>query len=134
VDAAALTAGAGSNPFRLPVPKAGASAWIQFEFAAPQTVRAVSLAIHEAPDWQLAMYGANNPEKSLEASDDGKTFRLVAALPGGETAERTPSFAPVTARFFAFCSKTSPAAAPSPISPSGAPRAAALIMRSSTSR
>ena len=108
VDAAALTAGAGSNPFRLPVPKAGASAWIQFEFAAPQTVRAVSLAIHEAPDWQLAMYGANNPEKSLEASDDGKTFRLVAALPGGETAERTPSFAPVTARFFRVLFKNVP--------------------------
>ena len=100
LDGAALTAGATSSPFRLPVPKASESAWIQFEFAAPQTIRAVSLAIREAPDWELAMYGAANPEKSLEASDDGKTFRLVAKLPAGETAERTTSFEPVTARFF----------------------------------
>jgi hypothetical protein len=100
LDAAALTAGTAPNPVRLPVPNVGSSAWIQFEFAAPQTVRAIRLAIREAPDWELAMYGASNPEKSLEVSDDGNSFRLVTALPEGETAERTTSFAPVTARCF----------------------------------
>ncbi len=108
VDAAALTAGANRKPVELPVPGVGESAWIQFEFPAPQTIRAVSLAVREAADWQLAMYGASNPEKSLEASDDGKSFRLVAALPDGETAERTTSFAPVTARYFRILFKRVP--------------------------
>jgi hypothetical protein len=40
------------------------------------------------------------PTKTLEASDDGQTFRRVLTLNGGGAPEHTVSFAPVQAKFF----------------------------------
>jgi hypothetical protein len=45
----------------------------------------------------------------LEASDDGVTFRIIAAVPKGGATEHTVSFEPVTAKFFRLTFKTLPA-------------------------
>ena len=41
-----------------------------------------------------------NPEKYLQASDDGQNFRMIADIPDGRFAQYTISFSPVTARYF----------------------------------
>ncbi len=52
--------------------------------------------------------GISNPEKSLEASDDGQSFRLVVKVPDGGAPEHTLSFPPVTAKFFRVTFKRTP--------------------------
>ena len=44
--------------------------------------------------------GLSDPEKTLEASDDGQNFREIAKLSTAEAPEHTISFAPVTAKYF----------------------------------
>ncbi len=53
--------------------------------------------------------GISNPEKSLEASDDGQNFRAVIKLPDGGAPEHTVSFPPAMARFFRVVFKRTPA-------------------------
>ena len=68
---------------KLPIPKAGESNWIQYEFAQPQTIRSFSI-VTKGVDFITAMVaGISDPEKSLEASDDGQNFRLVVKVPEG---------------------------------------------------
>ena len=43
-DKTILTDGDFEKTTKLPIPKAGESAWIQYEFAQPQTIRAVTIA------------------------------------------------------------------------------------------
>ncbi len=90
-DLAALTDGDLSKTTLLPAAPVDEKAWIQFEFAQPQTIRGLTM---------VAIGGgrrgsANNPE--LESSDDGREFRTVAQIPGGA---RTVAFPAVTAKFF----------------------------------
>lgn len=106
-----MTASAGSPDFallsdgdlektaKLPVPAVGETAWIQYEFAAPQTIRAIT-CVMVAPDRRAMRMGAGVPKRSLEASDDGQNFRLVAELPEGSAPEETLSFPAVTAKYF----------------------------------
>ncbi len=96
-----------------PLPKAPANqkAWIQFEFAQPQTIRAFTLVIPDAPrdPW-------NPPADSgqqLEASDDGVAFRPIAKVPARGAVANTMAFPPVTARFFRVTFRTMPPAADS---------------------
>jgi len=94
---------------KLPIPEVGAAAWIQYEFAAPQTMRAVTIVTKDM-DWMLSLAtGIGAPEKVLEASDDGQNFRAVVKLEGGDAAQHTISFAPVTAKFFRVTFKRAPA-------------------------
>ncbi len=66
-------------------------AWIQFEFAAPRTVRGLTIALRPRVE----------AGQSLESSDEGRQFTKVSDLPARTNAQqRTISFAPVTARFF----------------------------------
>ena len=53
----------------------GENAWIQFEFAEPQTIRAVTIASKDVES--ICRYDGRDrqPGESLEASDDGQTFR-----------------------------------------------------------
>ena len=93
---------------KLPIPAAGESAWIQYEFAEPQTIRAITIVTKNA-GWIAAMLaGIGSPEKSLEASDDGQDFRAVVKLPDGGAPEHTVSFPPVTAKFFRVVFKRTP--------------------------
>ena len=83
----------------LPVPPLGQSSWIQWEFAQPQTIRAIAFVTQD-PDWTAAFTGVGVPERTLEASDDGTAFRPVAKLSGGSAPQHTIAFPAVTARFF----------------------------------
>ncbi len=85
---------------RLPVPPVGASAWIQYDFGQPQSIRAVSLATVEMGIVTSVATGISNPDKFLEASDDGQAFRVVVKMPEGGAPEHTVSFPAVKARYF----------------------------------
>jgi len=94
---------------KLPVPAIGESAWIQYEFARPQGIRSVTFVTKDPDQIAAAVTGVGVPDKTLEASDDGKTFRLVAQLSGGSAPEHTVSFPAVTAKYFRVCFKRLPA-------------------------
>jgi hypothetical protein len=91
----------------LPVPALGESSWIQWEFAGAQTIRAISFVTKD-PDWTAAFTGVGAPEKTLEASDDGKNFRMVAKLSGGSAPQHTIAFPAVTAKYFRVTFKRLP--------------------------
>jgi hypothetical protein len=92
-DLAKLTDGDLAEATVLPAAPAGQRAWIQFEFAAPRSVRAFTLATLSSSD---SVEGG----QLLEASDDGEHFRLVAKVPGNGGDVNTVSFPESTARFF----------------------------------
>jgi alpha-L-rhamnosidase/Glycosyl hydrolases family 2, sugar binding domain len=107
-DAAMLSDGDLEKTTKLPIPAVGDAAWIQYEFASPQAIRAVTVVTKD-PDWITAMIaGITAPQKDLEASDDGQTFRQIAKLTGGDAPEHTFSFAPVTAKYFRVTFKRMP--------------------------
>jgi hypothetical protein len=113
-----LTASGGSPDFamlrdgdlqkttKLPKPAAGASSWIQYEFAKPQSIRSVTIAGND-PTGFAAMF-TGRVDRALEASDDGKSFKEVAKLTGGDAAEHTYAFPAVTAKYFRVTFKPSP--------------------------
>jgi hypothetical protein len=91
-----------------PLPKAplGEKAWIQFEFATPQTIHAFTLAIHRVARNPFGPSGDSGQE--LEASDDGQQFRPIATVPGRGAVVNTVAFKEVTARFFRITFRTMP--------------------------
>ncbi len=107
-EAAMLSDGDLEKTTRLPIPEAGQSAWIQYEFAQPQTIRSVTIVTKDVDFITAMITGISNPEKSLEASDDGQTFRQVVKLPDGGSPQHTLSFAPVTAKFFRIAFERTP--------------------------
>jgi len=107
-DAAMLADGDLEKTTKLPIPAAGESAWIQYEFAAPTAIRSVTYVTKDPDEIASVITGIGAPEKNLEASDDGQIFRLVAKLSGGSAAEHTISFPAVTARFFRVTFKRTP--------------------------
>ena len=108
LDAALLSDGDLTKAAELPIPAAGSIAWIQFEYAAPQTIRSVTWVTQDPGELQASFHGVAAPIKTLEASDDGQTFRKVLTLTGGGAAEHTISFAPIQAKFFRVTFAPSP--------------------------
>jgi hypothetical protein len=104
-----LTDGDLEKTTQIPIPaESGGISWIQYEFPAPQTIRAITFVTKD-PDWIMALVaGLTAPEKNLEASDDGQNFRVVAKLSGGSAPEHTISFPAVTAKYFRVTFKKSP--------------------------
>ena len=100
IDAAMLSDGDLQKTTKLPIPAAGESAWIQYEFAESQTVRAVTVATKDVETIAALLAGITNPEKYLEASDNGQDFRPIVKLPDGSDIQHTVSFPPVKAKFF----------------------------------
>jgi len=99
-DMARLTDGNLENATDLPIPGEGEKAWIQYGFAEPTTIRAVTLVTQD-PNRIVAMItGIGAPEKELEASDDGENWRTITKLSAGESPETTVSFPAVTAKYF----------------------------------
>ena len=93
---------------KLPIPAAGQTSWIQYEFPAAQTIRSVTFVIQE-PDFIAALVaGMGAPQKILESSDDGQNFKTVAELSGGGAPEHTITFPAVTAKFFRVTFKRTP--------------------------
>jgi hypothetical protein len=107
-DVAMLSDGDLEKTTKLPIPAANEISWIQYEFPAPQAIQAITFVTKD-PDWIMALVaGITAPEKSLEASDDGQNFRLVAKLTGGDAPEHTISFPAVTAKYFRVTFKRIP--------------------------
>jgi hypothetical protein len=113
-DAAMLSDGDLEKTVKLPIPAVGESAWIQYEFAAPQTMRSITIVTKNLDSIAATLAGIANPEKSLEASDDGQNFRTILKLPDGGSPQHTVTFAPVTAKFFRVVFKRTP---PPPLPP-----------------
>ncbi len=101
---AELTDGDLAKATLLPAAPVEQKAWIQFEFAAPQTVRGLTLVTGGGGGrGGRGGGGAGGPE--LESSVDGRQFQTAATMPGGA---RTIAFAAVTARFFRVTFRTQP--------------------------
>ncbi len=97
-DIAMLGDGDVEKTTKLPIPPIGGVSWIQYEFAQPQTMRALTLVqIDDDPC-----------SSTLDASDDGQSFRTVVQLPNEGAPEHTLSFPAVTARFFRVTFKRVP--------------------------
>jgi hypothetical protein len=108
LDPAMLSDGDLEKTTKVPIPEAGSTSWIQYEFSAPQMIRSITFVTKD-PDWITAMVaGISAPEKNLEASDDGQTFKVVAKLSGGSAPEHTISFEPITAKYFRVTFKRNP--------------------------
>jgi hypothetical protein len=119
-DFAMLTDGNLEKTTKLPIPAVGESSWIQFEFAAPTTVRSITYVIKNPIRIITALFGIGAPAKTLLASDDGQNFHSVADLPVGRFTESTVSFPAVTAKFFRIAfMRTPPATAPANIPSAG---------------
>ena len=107
-DVAMLSDGDLEKTTGIPIPAVGESSWIQYEFPEAQTIRAITYVTKD-PSWVDALVaGVAAPEKTLEASDDGQSFREVVKLSGGEAPEHTISFAAVTAKYFRVTFKRPP--------------------------
>ena len=107
-DRAMLSDGDLEKTTKLPIPKAGESAWIQYEFADLQTMRSVTIVTKGVDEITALVAGISNPEKSLEASDDGQNFRVIARIPDNGAPEHTVSFPAVKAKFFRVAFKRTP--------------------------
>jgi len=108
LDAAMLSDGDLEKTTKVPIPAPGSASWIQYEFPRPQAIRSVTFITKDLPRIAAMVTGIAPPEKDLEASDDGVTFKPVAKLTGGSAPEHTISFAPVTAKYFRVVFRRSP--------------------------
>jgi alpha-L-rhamnosidase len=109
IDAALLSDGDLAHAAPLPIAPLGQTAWIQFAYANPQTVRAVTFARSDRAPLQQFMGGPPGPE--LQASDDGVNFRTLTTLPNdGADAQHTIAIPPITARYFRAVFSTHPPA------------------------
>jgi (4-O-methyl)-D-glucuronate---lignin esterase len=100
LDAARLSDGDLTKTTSVPVPAPGSESWIQFEYPSPQALRSITYVIKDPGRLEASLTGVGVPAKTLEASDDGRTFRKVVSLSDAEVPEHTMSFAPVTAKYF----------------------------------
>ncbi len=76
-DTALLTDGDLVKTTDLPIPPQGQKAWIQYAFAQPETIRAVTIVTKDPNRLMAMITGIGAPEKALEASDDGQNWRTV---------------------------------------------------------
>src|SRR5215471_10971062 len=96
-----------------PLPKAptGQQAWVQYEFASPQSMRAVTLVLNDPGAAAANMFGAAPSIADVEASDDGQTFRKIVDIPNDGGQEHTIAFPAATAKFFRIAFVDKPPAA-----------------------
>lgn len=80
------------------VPKEG-SAWIQFSFSAPQTIKALTI-VGGGDKGPHGLYGPKEEDRSFQASDDGVNFRQVCFIPAGDVQQQTLSIPVTKAKYF----------------------------------
>jgi hypothetical protein len=109
LDLTLLTDGDLVHTTQLPKAEAEQQSWVQYEFATPQTMHAVTLVLNDPGAAAANMFGAAASLADVEASDDGQTFRKLADIPNDGGDEHTIAFAPTSARWFrvAFTNKAS---------------------------
>ncbi len=99
-DVAMLSDGDLDKTTGLPIPRAGESVWIQYEFAEPTAIRSITIVTKDPAPIAMRIFGLVAPERSLQASDDGQNFHVIAILPRSGAAAHTVSFPAATAKFF----------------------------------
>ncbi len=106
-DFAALSDGDIVTTTELPIPSDNQLAWIQWEFPNAVTVRSLTLATSPGgmTNWRS---GIGIPEKTLEASDDGVSFRQIAQIVEGRAPQTTISIPETSAKFFRVTFKPMP--------------------------
>jgi hypothetical protein len=92
----------------IPIPAEGEASWVQYEFPQPQTIRSITYVTKDPGFIQAMIAGTSAPEKNLEASDDGQSWRPVAKLNGPDAPEHTISFPAVTAKYFRVTFRRTP--------------------------
>ncbi|MFD2719641.1 glycosyl hydrolase [Hymenobacter monticola] len=95
---AQLTDGDLGTTSLLPADPAKGTAWIQYAYPKPQTIKGVTVVGGDIRPWAGIVPPAE--DRTLEASDDGQTFRLVAAIPAGGVGQQTITIPATTARYF----------------------------------
>lgn len=89
----------------LPSAPAGKIAWIQFEFPVPQSIQAITLATTGSGSGMFGR-GSVSGTRSLEVSNNGRSFTKILDLPSGRIAQSTITFKPVIGKYFRFTVKT----------------------------
>jgi hypothetical protein len=114
IDVSLLTDGDLNKTLVLPKAAVEDKAWIQYEFSRPQSIRGLTIVMGKKGRFE-DISERRNPDsgETLEASDDGTTFRTLITMPKIGSREHTVSFAPVTAKFFRVAFKTYPPPPPS---------------------
>ncbi len=113
---AQLTDGDLAKTSFLPSDSATGFAWIQYTFAKPQTIKAITLV---GGGEIVFLSGDLKEARSLEVSNDGKNFRQVCYIPAGGMFQQTLDIPATTSRYFrvSFKNPGMPAYADSPAEP-----------------
>ena len=82
--------------------------WIQFAFAQPQTIKAITM-VGGGDQGPFGLFGEFKDTRSLEVSDDGKNFKQVAYIPAGNVLQQTITIPATTAKYFRVTVKSPPA-------------------------
>ena len=90
----------------LPSDSAKGYAWIQYEFAQPQTIKAISV-VGGGSRSPFGLTGQSE-DRSLEVSDDGISFRRISFLPLGVIPQQTITIPATTAKYFRVTFKNPP--------------------------
>ena len=109
LDLPLLTDGDLVKTTQLPKAPAGQQAWVQYEFASPQTMHAVTLVLNDPGAAAANMFGAAPSIAGVEVSEDGQTFHKLLDIPNDGGEEHTIAFPAATARFFRIAFVDKPA-------------------------
>ncbi len=90
----------------LPPQAVGEDMWVQYEFDAPQTFKAVSVS--GANHTMMEDFNGGPLNRSIKVSDDGVNFRKIASLTGSINPLNTTAFPATTARYWRLCYETLP--------------------------
>ncbi|MEX6689618.1 glycosyl hydrolase [Danxiaibacter flavus] len=91
----------------LPADTSKGFAWIQFAFAQPQTIKAVTM-VGGGNKGPFGMFGDFKDTRSLEASDDGTNFKWICYIPAGNVLQQTVAIPTTTAKYFRVTVKNPP--------------------------
>jgi len=102
-----LTDGDLATSSLLPRDSAKGYGWIQFAFAEPQTIKAITMVGGGEPG--VFGFGASAKDsRKLEVSDDGVNFKFVCGVPPGAILQQTISIPITTAKYFRITVKNPP--------------------------
>ena len=84
-------------------------AWIQFTFAKPQTIKAITI-VGGGDKGPFGLYGEFKDTRTLEISEDGEHFTRVDYIPAGSLIEQTITIPATTSKYFRITIKNPPPA------------------------
>jgi len=114
IDAAALSDNDLMTSVAIDPPTAGKPAWIQLNFAKPETIHSVTFAIGGPINPLNIFIPELNSGPMIEGSEDGKIFTPIVRVPTRGTVQHTLSFPPRTLRALRVTFAPQPARQPSP--------------------